>query len=142
VQNKDKGPRTLRIDTFYQPLFALDEALEIMVAEDGMSFRQVSNSRALAQYFSLAGYINQPRNHTAARNKVMKFKKQIKDKFASEIKEIKLNSKFSIILDEWTSSAFRKYLSVILVKKDKLWNLGMERLVDSATSLNLKTLLE
>jgi hypothetical protein len=137
-----KAVKRIRIDDCFEPLFTLNESLARMVAEDGMSFRQVSNSRVLAQFYGIANYLNSPKNHTVARNKVMEFKQHVQNKMISEIAEAKKVGKFSIAIDEWTSIAHRKYLSVILISNTSMWNLGLERVIGSATSFNLKGLIE
>lgn len=51
-------------------------------------------------------------------------------------------SKFSIVFDEWTSNGNRRYINIILLLYNKHWNLGLVRILGSATAANCLELVE
>ena len=44
------------------------------------------------------------------------------------------NSKLSIVFDEWTSCASKRYVNIVLLGDNKFWNLGLARIIGSATA--------
>lgn len=63
-------------------------------------------------------------------------------KYKDELKECKSKSKFSLVFDEWTSAANKRYLNATLLSKNDFWNLGLIRIRGSATSQNLLDLIK
>lgn len=122
--------------------FSLKEALSRLTAEDGLSFRCVAQSKVLQQLFEIAKYLNFPSSHTTVREYVLHFVADVTNKFIAEIERSKSTCKFTFIMDEWTSFANRKYLNLVLMSKDRMWNLGLKQVLGPATALNLRNLIE
>jgi hypothetical protein len=63
--------------------------------------------------------------------------------FLQKITEhLKLGRRVSIDYDEWTSCSNRRYLNVSLFTNHEYWNLGLVRIIGSATAENILTLVK
>ena len=59
-----------------------------------------------------------------------------------QISVIKLNKKFSLTFDEWTSVRNRRYLNIILPSTNTSWNLGLSRVMESVPAEKCVELIE
>lgn len=132
-----------RIDNYYGKKFSLDECVSRLVGQDGISFNQIANSVTLKHLFALVNYNNVPDHAWTVRTKAMNFYNDvIVRKVVEQIQNGLKSSKLVAILDEWTSEASPRYMNVTIVSKDKLWNIGLERIFGDASALNLRKTLE
>jgi hypothetical protein len=130
------------ITNLLQKKFSLDESIARLVSQDGLSFAQIATSTALHQLYHIANYSNAPKHHWTVRTRALNFYEDvIRPKFIAEIAQSKKTGKLSIVLDEWTSVANRRYLNVTVVSQTNTWNIGLQRILGSATSFNLRQLI-
>lgn len=107
-----------------------------MAACDGIPFSTLANSPSFQKLFHLSGFTGIPKSGNGIRNAIMNYYNSRRDEVVEIIKEhITNGKKISITLDEWTSTANRRYMNInIHSVKGRFWNLGLVRILGSATS--------
>jgi hypothetical protein len=123
-----------------------DERICRLIAVSGLTFRQVV-SRDVRHLLLGSHHRDAPASHTSVKMKLDQFAQQITSQYRIEFEGLKKASKFSVVLDEWTSNSNRRYMSVIvrvfekLGKEERIWNLGLQRMSGSDTAINCKQVL-
>ncbi len=112
------------------------ELLCKMAACDGISFSTLASSPSFEKLFQLAGFTGIPKSGNGVRNLIMKYYNSKRNTVAETINaHVRNGQKFSITLDEWTSTANKRYMNVnVHSVKGSFWNLGLIRIFGSATS--------
>lgn len=133
-----KKPRTI-MD--FVKRSSLEEIISKLAAVDGISIRAITRSEFIRESISNRGY-KLPKNETDVMQLIHDHFKVMKEKMIVELSEkIKNNLRFSLTLDEWTSSRTKKYVNVILhCAPDpyaKSYNLGLVRIFGSCTATKL-----
>ena len=65
---------------------------------------------------------------------VVDYSKSMRGIITKQISVIKLNKKFNLTFDEWTSVRNRRHLNIILHSTNTSWNLGLSRVMGSMPS--------
>ena len=130
---------------FTRPSF--EETISKEVALNGLNFEQIVNSDIMAEHVKEKFPTkNFPKNGSGVAKIVRGFHEDIKAKIKSWIQTPPAEGHFfSTTLDEWTSTAGRRFLNINLHYfengVDKEINLGMVPIYGSATALNIKKLV-
>jgi len=120
---------------------SLEEIISKLAAVDGISIRAITRSEFIRESISNRGY-KLPKNETDVMQLIHDHFKAMKEKMIVELSEkFKNNLRFSLTLDEWTSSRMKKYVNVILHSApdpyEKSYNLGLVRIFGSCTATKL-----
>ena len=92
----------------------MEERVCRMVAKDGMPFYKFVSSTDLRELFKAEGH-ELPTSATSIQTMVMSYGSSIQKKTIIELDELKkLEKRFSITLDEWSSLRNHRYLNVNL----------------------------
>lgn len=127
---------------------SLEETVTRMVAEDGITIRQITRSSFIQQ--SLAKEFpkrNIPRSENGMMALVESFYAQAKEQLKKKLGNLKTNDgKFSATLDEWTSMKNVRYININLhysvgYNKTKYMNLGMVKIVGSCSADDMLSLV-
>lgn len=135
--NEDAPPaKVQKISDFFCP--SKDESLGAVIARltalDGLPFSLFVTSTELRKSLTARGF-EMPKSRETIKSMFMTFYYKCKETTKQEIASIKSEgSKLSLIFDEWTSSSSKRYINAIVKTKDKLWNIGLIRLVKSGTA--------
>lgn len=113
---------------------SLDESLSMLPAKDGLTFRQIAQSEVIRQGFQVQRFQNIPTSPNGVVSRINSFAESVLSKDKEEIDIAKAKQKFSVIFDEWSLIRNRRYLNVVLLGKEKFWNLGLVRIYGSATA--------
>lgn len=107
-----------------------------MAACDGISFNTLAKSPSFEQLFRMAGCSGKPSSGHGVRDCMMEYYSSAKSKIIVLLKSLLgKGNKLSITLDEWTSTANRRYLNVnVHGSAGNSYNLGLARLSGSITS--------
>ena len=114
--NDKDGPeaKKRKITHFFKPKIdnSVDATLARMTAKDGLPFSVFVTSNDLISCMKAKGY-SLPSSATTVRNKVMNYAKTVEDGIREDIFERKSNGeRFSLTVDEWTSSSNLRFLNV------------------------------
>lgn len=112
---------------------SLDAILARMTALDGLPFRVFVTSVDLRKALMARGFPDIPSSSTTIREKVLAYQKKIVNYYILEFEKMKKQGDyFSLTLDEWTSSANRRYMNVnIHGLNGRVWNVGLIRILGS-----------
>lgn len=130
-----------KIDSFYKTHKPpLDQLLSQLTAVDGLTFNQIAQSERIRRAFKADGY-DLPRSHKRVRELVIEHNKIIRKCVGEEIMEMKRNNgRFSITLDESTSTRNRRYMNLNAHYQGGFRSLGFIRIhgsMNSATAIKL-----
>lgn len=115
----------------------LDAVISRMTALDGLPFRVFVSSSDLRKALEARGFTDVPTSATTVCSRVLAYQKKIINNYIQELSGLKKNgNSFSLTLDEWTSTANKRYMNVNLHgmnkdSKEKIWNLGLVRIKGS-----------
>jgi hypothetical protein len=113
---------------------SIEEWYTRMAVENGFSFNQMATSEFIFWSFRNMGMKAQKsRSHISdAVNKfIVKLQKEVK----ADLKEkFKNGSRFSVVIDEWTSIRNHRYMNVCIVTNSQCTNLGLARCRGSMTA--------
>ena len=99
-----------------------------MTACDGLPFKIFITSKDLRKSLTALGH-SIPKSANVIRELVMQYGNQLRDKVCRNLAYHKSNgSKFSLTLDEWSSSQNRRYLNINIHGRGYFWNLGSIRI--------------
>lgn len=103
---------------------ATDEFLEIIVAK-GYGAEMIKSPHTIRQY-------------------ILKFALETRQEMSKDIKDVMALNKsgISLTIDEWTSTAVKKYMAVNVHVEDKFWHLGLYRLRGSYPAKKMMPLLK
>lgn len=123
-----------RITTFFKP--SIDQSMEAvisrLVAKDGLPFSKICTSYDIQNLLKCKGFDKIPKSPNTVREIVLDYETKIREETKEQILFLKNSGeKFSLTLDEWTSSKNRRYLNINLHCKDEFWNLGLIRIYGS-----------
>ena len=125
---------------------SMDAVLARMTSLDGLSFRVFITSVDLRLSLEARGFTDIPKSVTSIRNRILAYHKKILNYYLFQFQTIKKNGGcFSLTLDEWTSSANKRYLNVNVHsfdEKSKFWNLGLARIKGSLPAQSCVDLLK
>lgn len=134
-------------DFFTQSNRSLDIVISRMTALDGIPFRAFTESEDLKHLFNKAGY-KLPTSANTIKDVTVKFYEKTKKDLIKEIQELKNEGhKFSVSIDEWTSSRNRRYMNVNLHcaffkgTNHTTKNLGLCRTYGSVTAIKCEEYL-
>ena len=107
-----------------------------LIAKDGLTINQIVNSQFMSKAFEKFGW-TLPKSCSTI-SKIIIDRAEIEaSKVATQIDNIiKEGQRFSLVIDEWTSIACKRFLSIILCGTKNI-NLGLATLEGSLTSENL-----
>ena len=130
------------LDRFVFRKGCLEEILARFAARDGLSFLQIANSVDLRKGLVAQGYQDIPKSGTGVAMKISKFAQGLVAKNKEEIGWCKQTIKPSIVFDEWTSCASKRFVNIVLLGDCNFWNLGLIRILGSATAQHCLSLVK
>jgi len=98
-----------------------------MTVFDGLPFSIFITSIELRKSL-MARNFDVPKSANTIRNIVLTYGEHIREEMVKELSVLKLQGKFSLTFDEWTSVKNRRYLNLNLHIQNKFWNLGLLRI--------------
>lgn len=129
------------LDQFIKPKKTMEETLVKMIADNGFTLNQIVNCEFLKESF-LNNNWQMPSSATTLKNMVLAESEKQIAKMKETISSLQQNGEtFSAIIDEWTSIAGSRFMSVSVKSATKSFNLGMARIYGSANADNLKQVL-
>lgn len=113
------------------------------VAVDGWSFHSIANSKGLRLGLAARKFCDLPKCPKTIKNLVMKVAEELIQKDKEQLSQLlKVNTRFALTFDEWTSARNRRFMNLVLHYGDsKIINLGLHRVTGNATSVNLLQLV-
>jgi hypothetical protein len=97
---------------FVKTMYNREELIARLAAQDRISFNMLATSNRF-RYLFQGRTFKLPQSHSTVRRIVMEEGVRVKEELKAEIALIKANDrKFSITLDEWTSTRNRRYMNV------------------------------
>jgi hypothetical protein len=135
-----------QISNFLSARQSTQEKVCRFIALSGLTFRQVA-SKEVKGVLVDAHYKDPPSTHTTVRALLNKFSATVVSKYQDQLADKRKIGKLTVIIDEWTSNANRRYMGVVVRSydcdhtKEQLWNLGLQVIVGSATAANCKEAL-
>lgn len=105
-----------------------------MTAKDGVPMSLFCTSIDMRKLLAAKGFQDIPRSPNTIRRTILNYAENIRDKIIFEMTCYKKNGgKFSLTLDEWTSTRNRRYMNINAHtdSPDKFWNLGLVRVTGS-----------
>lgn len=120
----------------------MPEIVSKLAAVDGMSIRTITKSSFIRESFA-ARNMTLPKNETDVKNIVVKYYKTVKEAMVKNINsEICKNGRFTLILDEWTSVAQKRYLNICLHGGDSFFNLGLVLIPGRSSASEIRIIIE
>ncbi|XP_017494881.1 PREDICTED: uncharacterized protein LOC108383020 [Rhagoletis zephyria] len=109
-------------------------AVARLTALDGLPFSKFITSEELRKSLKACGF-NVPKSAESIKQQMMEFFFKCRQNVVEEITALKdMGKKFSLVFDEWTSTANKRYLNIIVHGKNKFFNISLVRLKNSATA--------
>ena len=103
-----------------------------MTALDGLTFNVFITSKDLRQLLITSGFENLPKSANSIKRIVVNYSLNIRQLISKEIYQYKpLGTRFSLSLDEWTSTTNKRYMNIFVHIPNKHWNLGLIRVYGS-----------
>ena len=125
----------------FQP--SLESRFAKMASVDGFSYHAIAKSEFIQEATVAMGYKRKITDEKTVAAKVSKFADDIRQELKEVLGEkIKLNVRFSITTDEFTSGKNSRYLTVNLHEGKEHHNLGMVHATGSLNAENIKKLIE
>ena len=123
---------------------SLPAVLSRMTACDGLSFNVFVTSKDLRRALMAMGFSHLPNTHDGIKQHVMQHGQRVRSVVSLDMKRLKDNGeRFSVTLDEWTSTRNRRYMNVnVHAKGGKFWSLGLVRVLGSMPAEKCVELLE
>ena len=123
---------------------SLPAVLSRMTACDDLSFRIFVSSKDLRKALMAMGFSQLPNTHVGIKQLVMQHGERIRSVVSLDMQRLKdMGQRFSVTLDEWTSTRNRRYMNVnVHADGDKFWSLGMVRVQGSMPAEKCVELLE
>lgn len=122
---------------------SVESVISRMASKDGLTSQQIAKSidiRKGLQTRKLKGKI--PISVNGVVGKIKSFGRKVVAKYKVDIEAAAQNSKLSIVFDEWTSLASKRYINIILLSSTNFWNLGLVPIKGSATADNCLDLVK
>lgn len=130
------------ITKFQKTKKTMVEVLCKLVADDGMTLHQIVKSEFMREAFAKFGW-DMPESSTTLSTIIQKQAKKVEESIKFEIADLLAKGvRFSVIMDEWTSRASKRFLSVLLTHKEAKINLGVVELEGTANAENLAVTLQ
>lgn len=130
------------LDTHVFGKRTLAEVYARHAAIDSFSFRSIAKSEGIRNGLISQNYESVPVDPKTVKAMVMKFATDVKAKSVMRIEQlVSTFVRFSLSFDEWTSLTNTRYLNMVLQHDDKIINLGLCKISDSATAENLLNLV-
>lgn len=122
------------------------EPLQVMVsrlaAVDGLPFNVIAKSSTIRQLFSNYGH-SVPLSPDSVRELVLKEANEIREEFKSSFNALKdKGRRFNFTMDEWTSTAGRRYANVNVHCEGRVFCLGLKRCLGSMSSAIIRNILQ
>ena len=109
VRNVKKCLPQKSISEFCKKRPSLEEKIARLVAEDGLNFKQIAESKGIREAFKTQGY-DIPKHHTTVRELFMKEYANVKNKKIEELKSrVESGERFSLAVDEASGVRNRRY---------------------------------
>lgn len=114
-----------------------------LVALDGIPMATLVTSKDMRRFFSKDG-LTVYKSATSIRSGIMKYYDEVVARYSKEmIDGLENGSKYSIILDEWTSNRNRRFMNVnVHGQGGKVWGLGLTRVYGSANAERCQSIVE
>ena len=111
-----------------------------LAAEDGFSINAISRSDFISHHFEREG-LRQPKNPSDIMTLIVNFANEKQSELRQQLQQMKeQEQRFSLTIDEWTSTANKRYLNVNLHGSgDYVACLGLVRIIDTFTAENMLT---
>lgn len=120
--------KNISLDDYFVKTETLDDVLARMTALDGFSFSVFVTSKDLRALLLSKGYSDLPKAASTVRNRVVNYSYRIRKHVTAELTALrKEGQRFSLSLDEWTSTFNKRYMNVNIHSEKKFWSLGLIR---------------
>jgi hypothetical protein len=137
-----KKGRQLSIEDAMKKKETLEEIVARLASSDGFSVNAITHSKFIRESLQQRGFFL-PRNPSKVMSLIKTFFQKVINNVKEEIGALKEKQvKFSISLDEFTSTRNRRYLNINLHHLDKFWNLGLVRIQGSLPAHSLLEMVE
>lgn len=135
--------RTKTLDGYFSRASkCLGEILAEMAALNGFSFHGMANCEYLRSALRKDGF-TLPKNPTEISKQVRVFADGEKMKLAGMFRDMTMKGqRFSLTIDEYTSSQHKRYMSINVHSGQTYWNLGVVHVHGSMPAENVKALVE
>ncbi|XP_030578053.1 zinc finger BED domain-containing protein 4-like [Archocentrus centrarchus] len=121
---------------------SLEEILAEMAAFDGFSFNSMAKCEYLRSALKRDGY-TLPKNPTEISKQVRVFANEEKIKLAEMFQDmVKKGLRFSLTIDEYTSSQHKRYMSINVHGAQTYWNLGVIHVRGTMPAEKVKALVD
>lgn len=141
VQKKKK-----RLTDYFKSEDSSEDMISMLAALDGLSFFRICTSKTIRKLFNKSGYKLPESPHTIKKIVITR-SNQLKAELTEELNLLKSSGiKFTITLDEWTSSQNVRYMNVNIhspkLKRKSFRNLGLAKLIGKGTADNCLNILK
>ena len=114
-----------------------------LICESNFSINAVVNSSTLQELFITSGLSKIPSSRTMVTNMIKIKAKLKKELIIEKIKKEKENGiRYSLLIDEWTSIAQKRFMAIIISSEKEFLHLGLVRIRGKFTSDNCYILLK
>lgn len=134
-----KSPNTIRrfISTQTMP-----QIISKLAAVDGLSVRMITRSSFIRESFANKN-MRLPKYESDVKNQILNYYKSVKEGIISDIRlEVSRNGRFTLILDEWTNVALRRFLNICIHGNDSFYNLGLVYISEKCNAAIIRTMIE
>ena len=111
-----------------------------LVAKNSLTLHQLVTCDYLRESFEKSGWIL-PESSNTVKQIIVDEANKAKEAIRQQIRAKLESTRFTLILDEWTSQSSNRYMSVILTDGQQNYNLGLAEIHGSATSENIQATL-
>jgi hypothetical protein len=113
-----------------------------MAVENCFSFNQMATCEFISVSFSSMG-MKAKKSRSRISEIVNNFIQELQEEVKADFKEkFENGSRFSVVIDEWTSIRNRRYMNVCIVTSSECMNLGLARCRGSMTAVRTAELVE
>lgn len=116
-----------KMDVFYAPKQTYEDLITELTITLEIPFAKLCHPIFL-DIFARLGYKSAHKSPNTIRNLVVDAAKRQTEKCIEEIATARKTQQVGISMDEWTSTANKKYSTIIVHLNDKRWNLGLFRI--------------
>ncbi|XP_037820480.1 uncharacterized protein LOC119609680 [Lucilia sericata] len=121
----------------------MNQIVSKLAAVDGFSIRSITRSTFIRESMLLKGF-HLPRTERDVQQLIISRFGEVKNEIIQHIEsQLKNKSRFSLVMDEWTSIKNRRYLNICLYGQERtLHNLGMVYIPGKSGALEIRDLME
>ncbi|XP_073715766.1 uncharacterized protein [Misgurnus anguillicaudatus] len=134
--------RLRTIDCYFKDSKSLGEILAEMAAFDGFTFNSMAKCDYLRSALKRDGHIL-PKNPSEISQQVREFANEQKNKLADIFQDmVKKGTRFSLTIDEYTSSQHKRFMSINVHGAQTYWNLGIVKINGTMPAEKVKVLVQ